>query len=283
MGMSNYRRLIAGIAAVCASAFAQAAVVHAQDTGPRLDFPAGLATDGTFVYVANSRNNTIDKIAIAGHSLTQLAGKLFEGGSIDGPGTNARFASLSGLALGGADLFVADSNNSVIRKITQSGTVSTVAGSPNNPGQDDGHGPAAHFNLPTQMAADAPGTKLYIADTNNNSIRMLTLADNNVKTIGGQPQGEPGKEDGPATKSSFSNPRGIATDGKYVFVADTGNNLIRKIDLSNMTSSMVAGSGEEGEKNGTGVEAQFNNPGALATDGTTLFVMDADNHTIRKI
>src|SRR5437879_12281228 len=106
MGMSNYRKLIAGIAVVCAVAVAKVAVVNAQDTGPRLDFPAGLATDGTFVYVANSRNNTIDKIAIAGHSLTQIAGKLFEGGAVHGPGTNARFASPSGLALGGAALFV---------------------------------------------------------------------------------------------------------------------------------------------------------------------------------
>ena len=90
---------------------------------------------------------------------------------------------------------------------------------------------------------------MFLTDTNNSLIRMIQIPDMIVKTIGGQAQAE-GKVDGPPSKSSFNRPRGIATDGKFVYVSDTGNNLIRKIDLSNLTTSTLAGTGEEGDKDG---------------------------------
>ncbi len=253
------------------------------ETGPRLDFPAGLATDGVTVYVANSRNNTIDKIDLAGHSILLLAGQLFKEGTADGAGSTALFTSPSGLALAGGNLYVSDTNNSTIRKIAlPGGLVSTVAGAANIPGTDDGKGSAAHFNLPTQIAADPNGSRLFLTDTNNSLIRMIQLPDMIVKTIAGQAQTE-GKVDGPPAKSSFNRPRGIATDGKFVYISDTGNDIIRKLDLSNMTVSTFTGTGEEGDKDGGPTEAQFNNPGAMATDGTTVYVLDADNHSVRKI
>jgi DNA-binding beta-propeller fold protein YncE len=253
------------------------------DTGPRLDFPGGLATDGVTLYVANSRNNTIDKIDLAGHSIALLAGALFKEGSVDGAGPTALFTSPSGLALVGSNLYVSDTNDSTIRKISiPGGAVSTVAGSANIPGTDDGKGPNAHFNLPTQLAADPNGSRLFLTDSNNSTVRMISIPDMVVKTIAGQAQAD-GKADGPPAKSAFNRPRGIATDGKFVYVSDTGNNLIRKIDLSSMTTSTLAGTGEEGDKDGAGTEAQFNNPGAIATDGTTIYVLDADNHGVRKV
>jgi len=287
---NNIRRLgtaligcaILVVAGLPAAARAQAPEAK-MDTGPRLDFPGGLATDGVTLYVANSRNNTIDKIDLAGHSIALLGGTLFKEGSVDGAGPTALFASPSGLALVGSNLYVSDTNNSTIRKITLPGAqVSTVAGTANIPGTDDGKGAAAHFNLPTQIAADPNGSRLFLTDSNNSTIRMIQLPDMVVKTIAGQAQAE-GKADGPSTKSSFNRPRGIATDGKFVYVADTGNNLIRKIDLSSMTTSILAGTGEEGDKDGAATEAQFNNPGAMTTDGTSIYVMDADNHAVRKI
>jgi DNA-binding beta-propeller fold protein YncE len=253
------------------------------NTGPRLDFPGGLATDGAVIYVANSRNNTVDKIDLTTHQISLLAGLLFKEGSADGTGAAAMFSSPSGVALVGNKLYVSDTNNSIIRQITvPEGVVTTVAGSPNIAGTDDGRGAAAHFNLPTQIAADPNGSRLFLTDTDNSIVRMIQLPDMIVKTIAGQPQTD-GKADGPPNKSAFNRPRGIATDGKFVYVSDTGNEQIRKIDLSNMTTSTLAGTGEEGDKDGAGTEAQFNNPGAMATDGTTIYVMDADNHGIRKI
>jgi DNA-binding beta-propeller fold protein YncE len=250
-------------------------------TGPRLDFPAGLATDGRNVYVASSRNNTVTAIDLISHTLTIVAGETFKDGSDDGVGGAARFNSPDGMTSVGNALYLVDTNNSDIRKIDLgSRAVTTIAGTANISGTEDGHGSAAHFNEPTQVATD--GSNLYVADSGNNTIRRITLADQTVKTIGGQAQ-QTGKDDGPATKSTFNQPRGVATDGKSLFVADTGNDIIRKIDLSSLTTSTIAGTGEEGKVDGAGSQAQFANPGALCTDGTTLYVLDADNHAVRKI
>jgi DNA-binding beta-propeller fold protein YncE len=249
-------------------------------TGPRLDFPAGLATDGRAVYVANSRNNTVGAIDPASKSLRIVAGKLFQQGSNDGTGDSARFNSPDGMTINGQNLYLCDTNNSDIRQVSVSGTVTTVAGTANIAGTEDGTGSAAHFNLPTQIATD--GTSLYVADSGNNSIRRITLADFKVKTIAGQ-SGTSGKTEGGADKSLFAGPRGVAVDKKAIYVADTGNDVIRMIDLSSLQTSTLAGTGEEGDKDGPANEAQFNNPGAICTDGAFLYVLDADNHSVRKI
>jgi DNA-binding beta-propeller fold protein YncE len=185
------------------------------------------------------------------------------------------------MAISGQDLYLCDTSNSDIRKINVgSGTVTTIAGTANIAGTEDGTGSAAHFNLPTQIATD--GSALYVADSGNSSIRRITLSDMKVKTIAGV-SGTAGKTEGGTDKSLFSGPRGIAVDKKAIYVADTGNDVIRKIDISTMQTSTLAGTGEEGDKDGPAAQAQFNNPGALCTDGAMLYVLDADNHSIRKI
>jgi DNA-binding beta-propeller fold protein YncE len=276
--------LIGGAFAIAIGATPNASAQEATiQTGPRLDFPAGVATDGVAVYVANSRNNTIDKIDLTAHSISLVAGTMFKEGSNDGTGATAMFTSPSGVAIAGGNLLVSDTNNSTIRQVTlPGGVVTTVAGTTNIPGTDDGKGANAHFNLPTQIAVDPNGSRFFVTDTNNSLVRVVTIGDWDVKTIAGQPQTD-GKVDGPPSKSAFNRPRGIATDGKVVYVSDTGNDVIRKIDLSNMTTSTFAGTGEEGDKDGGPTEAQFNNPGAMATDGANIYVLDADNHAVRKI
>ncbi len=250
-------------------------------SGPRLDFPAGLATDGRAIYVANSRNNTVEAIDATSKSLRIVAGKLFQEGSNDGVGDAARFNSPDGMTISGQNLYLCDTNNSDIRQINvANGTVTTIAGTANISGTEDGTGPAAHFNLPTQIATD--GTALYVADSGNSTVRRITLADMKVKTVGGQ-AGTTGKTEGNSDKSLFSGPRGVAVDKKAIYVADTGNDIIRKIDINTLQSSTLAGTGEEGDKDGPAAQAQFNNPGALCTDGAMLYVLDADNHSIRKI
>jgi len=183
-------------------------------SGPRLDFPAGLATDGRAVYVANSRNNTVEAIDATSKSLRIVAGTLFQQGSNDGVGPAARFNSPDGMTINGQDLYLCDTNNSDIRKINVgSGTVTTIAGTANIGGTEDGVGSAAHFNLPTQIATD--GTSLYVADSGNSSIRRITLADMKVKTIAGV-SGTSGKTEGGVDKSLFSGPRGVAVDKKAI-------------------------------------------------------------------
>jgi DNA-binding beta-propeller fold protein YncE len=285
---ANFKVIAVSLSAAMLTMLAVGASARAQDlqglqsqTGPRLDFPAGLATDGRAIYVSNSRNNTIEAIDATSKSLRVVAGKLFQQGSNDGTGDSARFNSPDGMAISGQDLYLCDTDNSDIRKINiGSGTVTTIAGTANIAGTEDGTGSAAHFNLPTQIATD--GTSLYVADSGNNTIRRITLSDMKVKTIAGQP-GTPGKAEGNQDKSQFSGPRGIAVDKTAIYVADTGNDVIRKIDISTLQTSTIAGTGAEGDKDGPALEAQFNNPGAICTNGAMLYVLDADNHSIRKI
>ena len=282
---ANFKLILASgvtlaILAVVAPAHAQEMQGLQAQSGPRLDFPAGLATDGRAVYVANSRNNTVEAIDATSKSLRIVAGTLFQQGSNDGIGPAARFNSPDGMTINGQNLYLCDTNNSDIRQITVSGTVTTIAGTANISGTEDGTGSAAHFNQPTQIATD--GTTLYVADSGNSTIRRITLADMKVKTVGGQ-AGTSGKTEGGVDKSLFSGPRGVAVDKKAIYVADTGNDIIRMIDISSLQTSTLAGTGEEGDKDGPANQAQFNNPGAICTDGAFLYVLDADNHSIRKI
>jgi len=281
--LANFKVILATatILAVGASASAQELQGLQAQSGPRLDFPAGLATDGRAVYVANSRNNTVEAIDATTRSLRIVAGKLFQEGSNDGVGEAARFNSPDGMTINGQDLYLCDTNNSDIRKINVgSGAVTTVAGTANIGGTEDATGSAAHFNNPTQIATD--GTSLYVADSGNSAIRRITLADFKVMTVGGQ-AGTAGKTEGGPKKSLFSGPRGVAVDKKAIYVADTGNDVIRKIDISSLETSTIAGTGEEGDKDGPALQAQFNNPGAICTDGSFLYILDADNHAIRKM
>jgi DNA-binding beta-propeller fold protein YncE len=281
--LANFKVILAtaAILAVGASAIAQELQGLQAQSGPRLDFPAGLATDGRAVYVANSRNNTVEAIDLTTRSLRIVAGKLFQEGSNDGVGDAARFNSPDGMTINGQDLYLCDTNNSDIRKINVgSGAVTTVAGTANIGGTEDATGSAAHFNNPTQIATD--GTSLYVADSGNSAIRRITLADFKVMTVGGQ-AGTAGKTEGGPKKSLFSGPRGVAVDKKAIYVADTGNDVIRKIDISSLETSTIAGTGEEGDKDGPALQAQFNNPGAICTDGSFLYILDADNHAIRKM
>ena len=281
--LANFKVILATAAmlAVGASAIAQELQGLQAQSGPRLDFPAGLATDGRAVYVANSRNNTVEAIDLTTRSLRIVAGKLFQEGSNDGVGEAARFNSPDGMTINGQNLYLCDTNNSDIRQDQRQRRPSPrlrarrISGAPKT-------APARPriSTCPTQIATD--GTSLYVADSGNSAIRRITLADFKVKTIGGQ-AGTSGKTEGGPNKSLFSGPRGVAVDKKAIYVADTGNDVIRKIDISSLETSTIAGTGEEGDKDGPALQAQFNNPGAICTDGSFLYILDADNHSIRKM
>src|SRR5271163_2148542 len=135
--LANFKVILASVAllatiAVGASAFAQEMQGLQAQSGPRLDFPAGLATDGRSVYVANSRNNTVESIDLTARSLRIVAGKLFQEGSNDGVGDAARFNSPDGMTIVGQNLYLCDTNNSDVRKVNiPSKTVTTAAGTAN--------------------------------------------------------------------------------------------------------------------------------------------------------
>jgi hypothetical protein len=253
----------------------------------RFDAPEGVASDGTgSLFVADSGNHTIRKIVMATGEVTTFAGAAGRFGNDDGTGAAARFHAPRGIASDGAgNLFVADSSNLLIRKVViATGEVTTLAGSSEQGGDDDGTGPAARFSYPHGIASDGAGN-LFVADVNNHTIRKIVVATAMVTTLAGSPDQE-GSADGTGAAARFFHPLAVATDRTGdLFVADRDNRTIRKIVIATGAVTTLAGSpGSAGSADGVGSAAHFESPQGIAIDGTgNLFVADSYNHAIRKI
>lgn len=200
--------------------------------------------------------------------------------SINGTGIASSFNMPTGVAIDASgNLYVADRLNSLIRKITSVGVVTTLAGS-GSAGSTNGTGRDASFALPEGVAVDASGT-VYVAEAYNNLIRKITSV-GVVTTLAGS--GTQGIVNGTGTAASFHYPLGVTVDASgNVYVAEYGNNLIRKITSGGVVTTF-AGSGTQGNTNGTGTAASFNNPSGVAIDAFgNIFVADYGNNLIRKI
>ena len=252
--------------------------LNGQDTLATFNKPFGAAVDGTGkVYVADAGNNLIRAITPEG-VVSTFAGT-GAAGAADGTDT-ATFNSPLGVAVDGAgNVYVADYGNDLIRKISSAGVVSTLAGS-GATGADNGAGTAATFNLPEGVAVDAAGN-VYVADNGNNLIRKIT-PDGTVSTLAGS--GMAGSANGTGTAASFNSPFGIAVDGTgNIYVADAGNNLIRKVTPAGVVSTF-AGNGKKGTGNASGASASFNTPSGVTVDAAgNVYVSDENNNLIRKI
>ncbi|HEY3488722.1 MAG TPA: hypothetical protein VGK27_01210 [Candidatus Deferrimicrobiaceae bacterium] len=257
-------------------------VADGNGSDARFNNPSGLATDGTNVYVADTGNCTIRKIAIATGETTTLAGRPEEVGAADGFGSEATFNSPYGIATDGTNLYVADTANHTIRKVViATGEVTSVAGAAGIAGASSGMGAAATFNQPAGITYD--GGNLYVADTFNGTVRKIVLATGAVTTLAGI-SGAGGSDDGMGSGARFDLPTGIASDGMYLYVSDQGNHTIRKIVIATREVTTIAGSASHtGATNGAGTDARFYYPTGLATDGTSLFVADCFNNAIRVI
>jgi hypothetical protein len=258
---------------------------YADGTGTNAQFhmPIALAVDGTGrLYVADSGNFTIRQVTPEG-AVTTLAGQPVLVGSSDGTGYGARFDYPLGVALGnGGDLFVADSYNDTIRRVTPAGKVTTFAGLAGTLGTDDGTGVAARFYYPGAIVPDRTGN-LYVADGHNHTIRKVT-SEGVVTTFAGA-AGVPGSDDGTGVAARFNQPRGMVLDSAgNLFVLDRDNQAIRKVTPAGEVTTFAGTVGIAGSANGTGTAAQFNYPRSLAIDrADNLYVADSDNCTIRKV
>jgi hypothetical protein len=216
--------------------------------------------------------------------VSTLAGEALAFGTADGVGTAARFNYPSGISTDTAgNVYVADTNNDIIRKVTSSGVVTTLAGSAQATGSFDGAGSAARFQNPSGVAVDASGD-VYVADTDNDIIRKVSPS-GVVTTIAGL-AGIGGFVDDVGSNARFQGPQGLAIDGAgNLYVADTSNHTIRKVVLSTGAVTTVAGlAGSAGSVDGAENSARFNFPSDVTVDGNeNLYVADTDNHTIRAI
>jgi hypothetical protein len=255
------------------------------------------------------------------YTFTTLAGG-GGSGSADGTGSGAQFNGPGCVAADGSgNVYVGDIINNTIRKITAAGVVTTLAGMAGESGSDDGTGSGALFNGPYGVAVDSSGN-IYVADQGNSTIRKITAA-GVVTTLAGL-AGTPGNDNGTGSAARFSGPVGVAVDSAgNVYVADQGNNSIRKITPAGVVTTLASGidpaavavdgagnvyvpdpgnstilkvtsigavstlagsAGNQGSADGTGSAARFNVPTGVAVDGSgNVYVADANNSTIRKI
>lgn len=219
---------------------------------------------------------------VAQQLVTTLAGSATSG-SVNGTGSAASFNGPSGVCFDiSGNVYVADQNNNIIRKITPAGVVTTLAGS-GVAGLVNGTGTAAAFNQPSGLCADLSGN-IYVADSYNNVIRMITPA-GVVTTLAGS--GGQVFADGPGLSAQFNSPYGICFDpiSGNLYVADQSNRRIRQITLSpNVVVSTIAGTGVAGAVNGAGSSATFDAPTGVCTDASgNVYVADQNNNMIRKI
>ncbi|WP_395750680.1 hypothetical protein [Prosthecobacter sp.] len=273
----------AGVVTTLAGAPGHLGTADGTGTAAAFKVPSGAAVDGSGnVYVADTSNHTIRKITPAG-VVTTLAGTAGNSGSTDATGSAARFKTPYGVAADSSgNVYVADSGNHTIRKVTPAGAVSTVAGTAGSIGNINATGSAARFNFPQGVAVDGSGN-LYVADTNNQLVRKITSG-GVVTTLAGS--GFPGYLDGTGTGAYFFSPSGIAVEGAgTVYVADNNNQVIRKVTPAGVVTTLAGTANtSEGTPDGTGADARFRNPMGVATDGEgNVYVADSNNSTVRKI
>ncbi len=223
------------------------------------------------------------------HTLSLLAGKLGGAGYDDGNGPAATFYNPAGIATDAAgNLYLSDQFNQLIRKVSPTGDVTTVAGTPGVPGSTNGPAASARFNAPQQVAVDSDGN-LYVADSGNHVIRMITAV-GVVSTYAGR-AGTPGSTDGIGGAARFNSPSGVAVYQPAVpgpvtlVVADSGNSTIRLIDSSANVTTLAGTPGVTGATDDIGPLASFRTPLGLAVDPLSgaIYVADSANSTIRQV
>lgn len=241
--------------------------------------PSGIAIDSSgnlFVSIGG----LIKKITPSGAEST-FAGDTATGNT-DGPGTAARFSSIWGMTTDSSNnLYVADTGNNNIRKITPSGDVTTFAGSLLGlSGSVNGTSTVATFSQPASLAFDSTGN-LFVSEFGNHKIRKITST-GVVTTFAGSTAS--GSSDGIGTAASFSNPLGIVIDSSdSLYVADQHNNMIRKITSLGVVTTII-GSLANGNGNGVGTAASLNSPNGIAKDSSgNLYISDYGNNLIRKV
>ena len=276
--------IIAAASAQTVSTVAGMAGVVGSTDGPAasasFNNPHGVACDPQGnIYVANRYGHNIRKITPGG-VVSTFAGSGSPGAN-DGTGTAASFNEPWAVAcdtLG--NIYVADTKNYKIRKITSSGVVTTVAGT-GAFGVTNGPVATAQFGFPVGIAVNKAGSAIYVADRMTHTIRKI--AGGQVTTHAGVVY-SPGSTDGPGASAKFDHPYSIAIDAAgSVIVADEFNNKIRKVTNAGIVSTL-AGDGSAGSADGAAASASFNAPwGVCVAPNGDVYVGDGNNFTVRKI
>jgi DNA-binding beta-propeller fold protein YncE len=237
-------------------------------TSATFNSPTGLALNSakSYLYVADTGNSSIRRIYMSSEAKPVTT---FYSGVLSGP---------EGLVFNGSDLYVCDTKNSVIRSI-------------NSDKSDVSIFVSSDLNCPTAIILS--GSYFYVADSKNNVIRRVLAIDGTTNILAGSSAytaGNTGSTYGETTAGTsalFNNPYGVTTDGDYLYITDSANSTIRKIEMSTGAGTILAGipgaTGYDDSSDGTGQTASFNNPTGIAYYSGALYVADTKNHIIRKV
>jgi sugar lactone lactonase YvrE len=256
-------------------------------TSARLNAPGGLASDAAGnIYIADSQNHRIRKVSPA-NIVTTVAGSGVAGFSGDrGPAVLAQLNNPLGVAVDSTgNVYIADEGNNRIRRVDATGVITTIAGSGvAGFSGDGGQGALAALNHPQSVAVDRAGN-VYIADTRNIRVRRIG-GDGLILTVAGTGQRGFAGDGGPATQAQMRAPHGLAVDpGGNLFIADHGNNEIRKVDSRGIItrsagSAPPVGSGEGGQATAAGLA----HPRSVAADRKgNFYISDWNNNCVWKV
>lgn len=245
--------------------------------------PHGMAVDKQGnIYVTEITNNLVRKITPAG-VVSTLAGQAGSSGTNDGIGSDARFNRPFSIIVDAAGIiYVSDTFNHTVRKITADGAVSTLAGLGGTSGTNDGVGSEARFNQPYGLVLDQSGN-MYVVDSENFTIRKIAPGAV-VTTIAGS-AGHSGSSDGTGSAAKFRLASAIVMDsGGVLFVADEFAHTIRRVTTNGVVTTFAGTAGNHGLVDATGTAARFYNPNGLAIDpADNLYVSEYLNDTVRQI
>jgi sugar lactone lactonase YvrE/thiol-disulfide isomerase/thioredoxin len=249
-----------------------------------LAFPGKILADANSdrLFIADSNHNRI--------VVTRLDGTLVETigtgdiGAADGAFDKATFYRPQGLALSGDSLYVADTENHLIRRVDlKTRIVETIAGTGQQSHDYFKSGPARTIALSSPWDLQLVGHVLYIAMAGPHQIWQLDLDKNEVSTFAGS--GREARLDGPLSKAGFAQPSGIASDGKTLYVADSESNIIRAIDIAAGTVKTLVGGDlfEFGDVDGTGDDVRLQHPLGVIAFGDKVLIADTYNHKIKEL
>jgi thiol-disulfide isomerase/thioredoxin len=249
-----------------------------------LAFPGKIVADANRdrLFIADSNHNRIVITKLDG-TVVETAGT-GDDGAADGPFDKATFYRPQGMALVGDSLYVADTENHLLRRIDlKTRNVETIAGTGQQSREYFKTGPARTVALNSPWDLQQIGRVLYIAMAGPHQIWKLDLDKNEVSTFAGS--GREARLDGALLRSGFAQPSGITTDGKNLYIADSESNIIRGIDIAGGTVETIVGGDlfDFGDVDGSGNEVRLQHPLGVLSFGDKLLIADTYNHKIKQL
>ncbi len=284
---SSFIYTVAGNATIAGYSGDGALAVNAQLNEPN----ASVLDAAGNLYFTDEYNNVVRKVTAATGVITTIAGNGIAGYSGDnGPATSAELASPTGLAIDGAgNLYICDTTNAVVREIASNGIITTIAGNGTaGYAGDGGQATSAEMYSPWAIVIDSAGD-LFIADVSYSVVRKISIKTGIITAFAGNASSRGYSGDGgPATAAALQTPEGLAIDsGGNLYIADSGNNVIRKVDAITGVITTVAGNaslqGYTGD-GGPATSAELNYPTGVAVDSAgNIYIADASNYVVRTV